>query len=454
MDATYTVSVLDFGAVPDSREFQDGAIQAAIDCCFTRGGGTVEVPAGVYPVRAMRLRSGVTLLLRSGAVLKASRNPEDYFILKNDTLEPVNPAELERNADTDKTIKPYGLRWHNAVIRAFDAENIAVIGEPGAMIDGCNCYDEQGEEGYRGPHAFSIHRCRHVVLRGYTIRNSANWAHSTWESRNILVEDVTVEGGHDGVHFRGCDDVVVRRCRLYTGDDCVAGFNNRNVLVEDCELNTACSAFRFGGTNVLVHHCHIFAPARFLFRGSLTKEEKQAGINGTNAAEDKNHRYNMLSLFTYFADFTQKVRYPASNIVIRDCRVEGADRFLHFNYSGNEIWQLNEPLADIRFENIEATGISMPLTAYGDTEKPASVTFENVRFSMRPGFEDVPFMHMANCREVCFDNVEVENSRSRHLVKCWSDPASCRFTFRKVTAPMAPEDYVVRTDEPFVCTPI
>ena len=45
--------------------------------------------------------------------------------------------------------------------------NIAVVGEKGSYFDGCNCYDPEGEQNYRGPHGMSIWRCRNIRLEGY-----------------------------------------------------------------------------------------------------------------------------------------------------------------------------------------------------------------------------------------------------------------------------------------------
>ena len=197
----------------------------------------------------------------------------------------------------------------------------------------------------------------------------------------------------------------------------MAGFANVNVSVNHCELNSACSALRFGGTNAVIENCHIYGPCKYLFRGSLTYEEKKNGA----AAEVKGHRNNMLSVFTYYSDFSVTIDHQPENIVIKDCRIDYADRFLHYNFSGNEMWQQNRPLKSIRFENIKASDISMPLTAYGDKDFPVTLELKNVDISMRKGFEDIDFMHVCNYDLIVLRNIELKNYKGKALIKKWSE---------------------------------
>jgi hypothetical protein len=455
-------SVTDYGAVPNSSTYQDIYIQKALDACFFAGGGEVTVPAGTYRVRGLRLRSNTTLHLLEDCILEGSRDPEAYFVLEKDSVEPVDPAEISHNAwlsaDDDPAFtffKTKGSRWNNALIRIYRAHNAAIVGEKGAVIDGRNCYDPNGEEHYRGPHGISAIDCHGLTFSGYTARNTGNWAHCITDCSNVRVDNLTCLAGHDGVHITSCEDVIIKHCGFYTGDDCVAGFNNKNVLVTDCEINTACSAFRFGGTNVLITDCRIFAPAKYFFRGAMTQEEKESGILANDAPSMQEHkRDNMLSVFTYYADHSTVITNPGTNITVRDCEIDGADRFLHFNYSGNETWQNNRPLLDIRFENIRAENICMPMTAYGDKDAPVEVIFENLDFSFRKGFEDTPFMHVANFRQIVLRHVCIRNAHAQQLIKNWSKKGEGAFVFDDLTCDIPQDRLVVHTDEPFICQPI
>jgi len=242
-------NILDYGAVSDGGLATE-TIQKAIDACFLGGGGTVLVPEGNYLTGGLRIRSNVTLHLQKNAVLVGSRNPEDYTTYLADSLEPLTEADINEPVSTSlsdsRSVVPCS-RWNNAVIRGIRAKNIAIIGEEGSVIDGRNCFDAIGEENYRGPHGINLWYCENITLKGYTIRDCANWGHAIQNSRNIQAERITVLGGHDGFDVRTCDDVTIRSCQFLTGDDCIAGFDNNNVTVTDCTYSSACSFLRFGG---------------------------------------------------------------------------------------------------------------------------------------------------------------------------------------------------------------
>ena len=454
MENKIIVSVKDFGAVPNTAELQSAAIQKALDYVFLNGGGEVQIPEGVYRVGGLRIRSNTTLHLLENAVLEGSRDINDYFILENDTIEPVDPDMLdnscwERVGGAPKMLHKWASRWHNGIIRAYHAENIAIIGEKGSVIDGMNCYDAFGEEFYRGPQGISIISCENIVLRGYITKNTGNWAQSIWNSNNILVEDVINEAGHDGVHITTCEDVIIRKCEFYTGDDCVAGYNNKNVLVEDCEINSACSAFRFSASNALIHRCHIFSPPKFYFRGRLTKEEKEAGIPAIEGIAYKDCERTMLSVFTYYAELATDIYNLGTNIVIRECVIENADRFLNYNYSGNAQWQMGKPMLDIKFMNIKASGIVMPSAAYGDPDKRVSVAFENVDFSFKEGCEDTTFLLAGYYDKIKFKNVTVRNGKCDHLVKSFDTERKGEIEFTNLKTHLDEENLVKYTDEKF-----
>ncbi len=67
-----------FGAKGDGVSKDTAAVQDAIDTCARSGGGTVHFSPGTYLCSSLHLRSGVTLWLAAGAIIKGSMENGDY----------------------------------------------------------------------------------------------------------------------------------------------------------------------------------------------------------------------------------------------------------------------------------------------------------------------------------------------------------------------------------------
>lgn len=398
--AVKVFDIRDYGARISDR-LQTAAIQAAIDDCFLAGGGRVLIPCGVYLTGGVRLRSGVELYLESGAILKASRNPEDYFGYVSDSLEPVS---MEVVGDTPKTGRSSVCtsRWSNGLIRAIDAKNIAVTGEKGSYIDGDNCYDPQGENDFRGPHGMSFWRCENISLQGYSFLNSGNWCHAIFQSRNITIRSIAVYGGHDGVDVRTCDNVLIEQCDFNTGDDCIAGFDNHDMIVRDCRLNTACMPLRLGGNNILVENC-VSDERNFGARLRLTLEEKMYGMLSNEKVRHESH-----AVFSYYCDHRADLRRPAENIVIRNCRFEQAHELLRLEFTGLHRWCCNRSLRSITFENCVIGDLTDTGMLWGDENEKVTCRFINVRISRRSNQEEKPLLAAGNFERLVFEDCVIE----------------------------------------------
>ena len=368
-----TFNITDYGA-HFCDKLQTDAIQKAIDDCFLAGGGRVLIPCGIYLTGSIRIRSGVQLYLESGAILKGSRDPADYFNWKNDTLEPV---EMEEEGNTPKTGRSSisTSAWSNALIRAFDAHDFSIIGEKGSYIDGSNVYDPEGENNCRGPHGIGVWRCRDMHFEGYTFVNSSNWCHAIFKSQNITVRNVSVFGGFDGVDIRTCDNVLIEDCNFNTGDDAVAGFDNNDVIVRNCKLNSVAMALRIGGNNFLVENC-VSDQRNFGQRLGLSVEKKEKG-----SISDETCRHESFSAFSYYCDFRADVRKTPENIVIRNCRFEQERELMRLEFTGLNRWCRQRALKEITFENCYIGDLCATGMLWGDAEDKVICRFKNVTFA-------------------------------------------------------------------------
>lgn len=408
------ISILELGAKGGTAAPQTEYIQSAIDTCFTSGGGTVVIPRGKYVIGSIRLRSGVTLYLESGAELVGTRIVDNYdLLLKEDSLEPI-PESFLPEVKTARSEQSH-RHWHYALIHIYNAHDVAIIGEPGSTINGSNVYDEIGEENYRGPHAISVLRSQNITMKGYTVVDSSNWAHNCWCCKNLHFEDITVLAGHDGIDFFGSDNVTVKNCKIYSGDDCIAGYDNQYVLIDGCIINSSCSGFRFSGTHVIIQNCEILGPGKYIHRDSLSIEEKIQGKN-QDYTKSNSYRNNMLGLMTYYADNRLPIREYASDIVVKDCVVKDCDRFLLLKYSKNERWQCNKSLVEITFKNIKAENVKIPITVKGDAEHPISLYVEDCDVMFHEDYTNQPLVMCANYERVSLKGIN-SNYSGEALVK-------------------------------------
>lgn len=402
-----TYDIRDFGAVTNGLLCTE-AIQSAINEAFVAGGGEVIVPEGQFLTGGLRLRTGVTLHLLKNAVLLGSTDPENYCTFLKDTVEPISEEEKDAIAPnvadperSGRSAYPFS-RWNNALIRAYKAENIAIIGEEGSEINGQNCYDPTGEENYRGPHAINMWYCKNIRLEGYTVRDSANWAHAIHNSENITARRLTVLGGHDGFDVRTCDHVLIEDSRFLTGDDGLAGFDNLDVLVRNCYYESACSVFRFGGTHVRIENCESRPASIYAFRGSLSDEEKKARVR----AEIGKHRDLCKSIFLYYCDMRAVIRETPGDILIKNCRFGKSGKLFHLPFGHK--WTCNRSLDNITYENCVFEDVLDPIVADCPDSETLAITLKNCTVKAREGAEDHPFLSGKNVRSMTLENVTVE----------------------------------------------
>ena len=365
---------------PDpAQQFHTALIQEHLDLCRDAGGGEVMLGAGQWRVASLRMYSRTTLRLLPGAHVIASANWQDYTDFHvHSTMNYVRVPHM---------IKIWHLPPHylNAVITAIDAEDIAVIGSPDSYFDGSDCYDPQGEEKFRGPMGMVLCRCKNVHLEGYLFKNAANWCHQLDSCEDVTVRSVHVQAGHDGVNVHHRKRVLMEHCLFETGDDCVAGYNAKDVTLRNCTLNTSCSSFRIGCENLLIENCVLRGPGAYPHR-----------ISG---------RHNTLCVFEYYAmEYDDAITLDSKNWVMRNCLIDGVDTLIHYEPE-TDFMHVKKPLRDITFENVRITGLLAPSAVAPKDHEPLHLTFRNCALSWRNGKPELPpytnvQFHIHNSKEV------------------------------------------------------
>lgn len=225
--------VCDFGAVGDGETLCTAAIQEAIDRCSADGGGTVRLRSGTYLSGTIVMKSGVTLHLHSGSVLRGSTDLRHY------------PEKIP-------AYRSYTDNYTNkSLIYAERRQGIALVGR--GTIDG------QGgafSGPYKArPYTIRLVECRDVVVEQITIRNSPMWVQHYLACEDVRIAGVTVKShvnhNNDGIDIDSCQRVIITGCNIDSGDDAIVlkSTSNRpcsDVVVSGCVLRSACNALKMG----------------------------------------------------------------------------------------------------------------------------------------------------------------------------------------------------------------
>ena len=361
--------VTDYGVKADCLDLQTKEFQAVLDLCKDAG-GKVVVPKGKFYLAAVRMWSNTTLYLESGAQLLGSEECDDYEIFDV-------PDGVEMRSDMELITQYYGKTWdtyRRAMITAYGQENISIVGEPGSVLDGRNCYDPNGEENYRGPHIIFLTCCKNVLFEGYTAQHSGNFLHEANNCRNLQMRRVTCLGGSDGIHLHCTEDAVIEDCLFKTGDDCIAGINVKNLSVKRCILNTSCNLFRMGGVNVHVEDCYAYGPGYYPHRMTVVK-----GKHDELPREEGRH--NTLWLVEYFSSVNYLCQ--PSDLHFKNCVFENIKGLLFYMADANPL-QCGTRWGTMTLENVRFTDLKETAVPWAAAESPLTVELKNVSATFHP----------------------------------------------------------------------
>lgn len=192
--STRTVSVKDapYGAKGDGLTDDTAALQKALDA-MAGTGGTVSVPAGTYLVDAvtsLHLRSGQTLSLASGAVLKAIPNgSSNYTILRISGVSNVNVVGGTLLGDRGAHTGTSGEQGMGMRITG-SAQRIAVVG-----VTARECWGD----------GFTIGGASDVTLCNVTADHNRRQGLSITSGSRIVVKDSTFTNSRGTIPEDGLD---------------------------------------------------------------------------------------------------------------------------------------------------------------------------------------------------------------------------------------------------------
>lgn len=218
-----TLDVRRFGAKGDGVQDDTPFIQAAILACPENS--RVLIPAGVYRISSLFLKSHMRMELEKGAELLAFTEKERFpvfpgMIESYDEKEQYNLGSWEGNP----------LPSYTGILCGVNAEDVVIYGEGTVNGNASRADWWKDPKGYKEafrPRLFFVNHCKNITLQGVTCKNSPAWTLHPYFCENLHFIGVTVLNPADSPNTDGCDpesckNVEILGVRFSLGDDCIA----------------------------------------------------------------------------------------------------------------------------------------------------------------------------------------------------------------------------------------
>jgi polygalacturonase len=221
------------GAKGDGIALDTAAIQRAIDAAAGSGGGTVYFPPGRYLSFSVQLKSRITLLFASGAVLIAA-DPAKHGGRYN-SPEP-NPPDIYQDFGHN--------HWRNSLLWGEDIQDLTIMG-PG-LIDGTGLTNVSPNAGWTvgigrnlPPSPELDARIKDHDAGVKAMDGQGNKAIALKNARNVTLRDVSIlRGGHFAILLTGVDNVVIDNMMIDTNRDGIDLDIVRNARLSNLTVNS------------------------------------------------------------------------------------------------------------------------------------------------------------------------------------------------------------------------
>jgi polygalacturonase len=389
-----TLNIRDYGALGDGTTKDTTAIQQTIDRCAVLGGGEVLIPAGNYLTGALQLRSHTLLRLAPDAILTGTPSMDDY---------PVTQVRWEG-------------RWipgHTALLYAMDATDTGVIG-PGKII-GADSLGGRPRPATPLRHPALIEPINCTVLRFEDFSTSYHlmWSLHPTLCRNVTIKNLTIRstgGNGDGIDIDSCQHVLIDRCDIATGDDCISLKSGRGAeAASQIGVNPAITT-----EDVTITNC-TFADSIFACIG--IGSETSGGIRRVHISDCK---FTLAKTFAIYIKSRPGRGAFIEDIFANNLDVSGtAGGFLRFNILNSGLMGEDPVPGDdgiptiknFRFTNIRVTDVPILVDGTGiHPSKPLEgFTLEDVTGTCGKG------IYLANIKNAVIRKVEISGFKGPFL---------------------------------------
>lgn len=307
------VSVKDFGGVGDGVTLNTEAFAKAMKHLSDKGGGHLDVPAGIWLTGPIEILSNCDLHVTPNAVIIFDPDRDLYPIIQTvfeglDTRRCESPVHAEGARNISITgggvLDGSGEAWRMVKkSKLTDGEWRKLVASGGIVSrDGRIWYPDEGFEkatmfsnmnvpsvdltedqwneikSFLRPNMVSLRNCENVLLEDCTFQNSPCWNVHPLMCKNLIVNRVNIRNPYysqngDAIDVDSCENVLITNSTFDAGDDgiCIKSGKDadgrrrarpcKNLIVDNCTVFHGHGGFTVGSEmsggveNIKVSNC-------------------------------------------------------------------------------------------------------------------------------------------------------------------------------------------------------
>ena len=256
------VSITDFGGVGDGITLNTKAFADAMDALAKEGGGTLDVPIGVWFTGPIVFQSNINFHLEKGALVLFTPDSDAYPLIKtwyegaetHRCQSPISGKNLVNIAITGEgSINGSGQAWRplkkGKVIESHWKNTV----KSGGILLAKDLWEPFEKASSVRPVMISFIECKNILLQGVLFENSPAWNIHPLMCENIIIDNVFIRNpvyaqNGDGLDLESCKNAIIVNSLLDVGDDAICiksgkdeegrkrGIPTENVIVDNCKV--------------------------------------------------------------------------------------------------------------------------------------------------------------------------------------------------------------------------
>lgn len=266
-----SLSIVEFGAIGNGQTLCTNAIRKAINELARKGGGHVNVPAGIWLTEPFELKSGIDLHLEQNAVIQMTEDRSlhmnvgdkkaTYAIMASNAhdISITGKGIIDGNGEYWRAVKKgkqSDVEWREYLALGGTVNEKGDLWYPFNLKHQNNIAPTMEQQEKMRVNMIRFNNCQRAMVQGVTLQNSPKFHFTPNDCQDVIIDGITVRcpwnaQNGDAIDIGTCQRVLIVNNIIDCGDD---GICMKGSVGDESLKHQSCQDILI--TNNTVFHAH------------------------------------------------------------------------------------------------------------------------------------------------------------------------------------------------------